>query len=154
MKPLIVLLSVFVVSSLIARFGYGSFQLALAGRIAMCCMLAFTAMRHFIFTKGMSMMLPTLIPFKPQVVYLTGVAEVAFAIGLSLPAYRVLSGWLLIVFLVFAMPANVNASHQRLDYQKATLDGSGPRYLWVRIPLQIVFIVWTYFCAIRYGGVL
>ena len=46
--------------------------LAGSGRIAMSAMLAFTAVAHFVFTKGMTMMLPDFIPYKIETVYLTG----------------------------------------------------------------------------------
>src|SRR5690348_8129513 len=78
MKPLIVLLSVFAVSLLTTKIVRGNFELALSGRIAMSAMLAFTAIGHFAFTKGMAMMLPDFIPFKSETVYLTGIIEIFF----------------------------------------------------------------------------
>ena len=33
---------------------------------------------------------------------------------------------------------------QQLDYQKATYDGNGLTYLWFRVPLQILFILWAF----------
>lgn len=94
-------------------------------------------------------MLPGFVPFRSAVVYLTGVLEIFFAVGLFFPAYRSVTALLLIVFLILVLPANVYASIKHLDYQKATFDGNGINYLWFRIPLQILFIVWTYFSAIK-----
>lgn len=149
MKPLIVLLSVFLISLIIIRQVRGSHDTALSGRIAMSAMLLFTAMGHFIFTEGMTMMLPDFIPFKTEMVYLTGVIEIAAAIGLFIPALRVLTAWLLILFFVLVLPANIVAAMEHIDYQNASFDGSGPEYLWFRVPLQILFIVWTYLSAIK-----
>ncbi|WP_461532007.1 DoxX family protein [Sinomicrobium sp.] len=148
MKPLTVLLGAFVVSLVITKVFRGSFELALSGRIAMAVMLVFTAIGHFAFTKGMSLMIPEFIPFKTEIVYLTGIAEIAFAIGLLLPNYRVITAWSLIIFLILVLPANIWAAIKQLDYQRATFDGNGLAYLWFRIPLQILFIVWTYLLAI------
>lgn len=149
MKPLIVLLTVFAVSLLVTKIFHNTFELALSGRIAMSAMLVFTTIGHFAFTKGMSLMIPEFIPFKTETVYITGIAEIIFAVGLLLPDYRVLTAWLLIVFLILVLPANIYASIKQVDYQKATFDGSGLTYLWFRIPLQIFFIVWIYLCSVK-----
>lgn len=149
MKPLIVLLSVFAVSLLTTKFVRGNLEFALSGRIAMSAMLLFTAIGHFAFTKGMSMMLPDFIPYKTEVVYLTGIIEIAAAIGLFIPNFRILTAWLLIAFFILILPANIYAAIKHIDYQKGTFDGYGLTYLWFRVPLQILFIVWTYLSAIK-----
>ena len=71
MKPLIVLLTVFIISLLATKIRYKNYQLALSGRIAMSAMLLFTAVAHFAFSKGMAMMVP--VPYKTEIVYLTGI---------------------------------------------------------------------------------
>ncbi|OQD43190.1 hypothetical protein BUL40_04945 [Croceivirga radicis] len=149
MKPLIILFVTFIGSLIAIKFIRKEYDFALAARIAMALMLVFTAVGHFVFTKGMSMMIPPFIPFKENMVYLTGIFEIVLAIGLLIPKFKVISGWTLIVFLLLMLPANIYASLHNVNYQKGTLDGNGVSYLWFRIPLQILFIVWTYFSAIR-----
>lgn len=149
MKPLIILISVFAISLLVNNFFNGNFEFALSGRIAMSAMLLFTAIGHFAFTKGMSMMLPDFIPFKTETVYLTGIIEIAAAIGLFIPNFRIVTAWLLIAFFILILPANIYASIKHIDYQRGTFDGNGLTYLWFRIPLQVLFIVWTYLSAIK-----
>lgn len=149
MKPLVVLCGAFAVSAAVSMIFLPHFQAALAARIAMSVMLVFTASGHFALTRGMMEMLPGFVPFRRQVVYGTGILEAAAAVGLLLPAWRGVTGWLLIALFVMMLPANVYAAARHLDYQKATFDGPGLRYLWFRIPLQLVFIAWTYFAAIR-----
>ncbi len=150
MKPLIVLLVSFVIALIVTRLIVGDFNVALSGRIAMALMLAFTAIGHFAFTKGMVMMIPDFIPFKKALVYFTGVIEILAAAGLLISSYQVLTAWLLIVFFIVLLPANINAAIRHIDYQKGTFTGSGLTYLWFRVPLQILFILWTYFSAIRF----
>ena len=150
MKPLIVLLVSFVIALIVTRLIVGDFNVALSGRIAMASMLAFTAIGHFAFTKGMVMMIPDFIPFKKALVYFTGVIEIFAAAGLLISSYQVLTAWLLIVFFIVLLPANINAAIRHIDYQKGTFTGSGLTYLWFRVPLQILFILWTYFSAIRF----
>ena len=150
MKPLIVLLVSFVIALIVTRLIVGDFNVALSGRIAMASMLAFTAIGHFAFTKGMVMMIPDFISFKKALVYFTGVIEILAAAGLLISSYQVLTAWLLIVFFIVLLPANINAAIRHIDYQKGTFTGSGLTYLWFRVPLQILFILWTYFSAIRF----
>lgn len=149
MKPLYVLLGSFVGSLLITKLVTGGFDYLLSGRIAMSVMLLFTAVGHFAFTKGMVMMMPDFFPFKRQLVQFTGLIEIAAAAGLLLPATRQTTAWLLIVFFVLILPANINAAIKRIDYQKATYEGPGAGYLWFRIPLQLLFIGWVYWFALR-----
>lgn len=96
------------------------------------------------------MMLPDFIPFKVQTVYVTGIIEIAAAIGLFIPNFRIITAWLLIIFLILILPANIYAAIKHIDYQRGTFDGNGPSYLWFRIPLQILFIFWVYFSSVKY----
>jgi uncharacterized membrane protein len=149
MKPLIVLLIVFGVSVLVLKLTTHKYDFRLSARIAMSVMLVFTAIGHFMFTKGMAMMIPEFIPFKTAMVYLTGIFEILAAIGLLIPEFRVLTAWLLILFFVLILPSNIIAAIKHIDIEKGTLNGSGLNYLWFRIPLQILFIVWTYISSIK-----
>ena len=149
MKPLIVLLVSFLIALMGTKLALHNFDIALSGRIAMSTMLAFTAIAHFAFTRGMEMMIPGFIPFKKLMVYLTGLIEIGAAAGLLIPGLRLLTAWLLILFFILLLPANINAAVKHIDYQKGTFEGSGVTYLWFRVPLQILFILWTYFSAIR-----
>ena len=149
MKPLLVLLLSFTISIFAVKIIKKEYDFALAARIAMSTMLVFTAIGHFVFTKGMAMMIPTFIPFKEGFVYLTGLFEILIAVGLLIPRFKYISGWALLIFLVLMLPANIYAAINHVNYQKGTFDGNGLTYLWFRIPLQILFIVWTYVSAIR-----
>jgi uncharacterized membrane protein len=115
----------------------------------MSVMLVFTAIAHFAFTKGMAMILPDFIPYKTAIVYLTGIIELAAAIGLFIPRFRVMTAWLLIVFFILILPANIYAAINHINYQTGNPGGPGLTYLWFRIPLQILFIVWTYLSSVK-----
>jgi uncharacterized membrane protein len=150
MKPLIVLLTAFTIALFAIKIISHKYDFAFSARIAMSAMLMFTAIGHFIYTKGMAVMMPDFIPFKTEMVYLTGVIEILAAIGLHIPDLRVITAWLLILFFFLILPANIRAAIEHIDYEKGTFDGKGVNYLWFRVPLQILFIVWTYMSAIRY----
>ena len=109
----------------------------------MSCMLLFTAVGHFIYTKGMMLMMPDFLPLKKEIVLLTGFIEIIAAIGLLIPGFRYFTSILLIIFFILILSANINAAIKKVDFQKATLDGPGTNYLWFRVPLQLFFIVWV-----------
>ncbi len=148
MKPLLVICVAFIISLTVLKLINGKYEFALAIRIAMAVMLCFTAIGHFLYTDGMVMMIPKFIPFKKEVVYLTAVIEVSAAFGLLIPKLQELTGWLLILFFVMMLPANIYGAIKNVDYQNANYMGKGIMYLWFRIPLQLFFIVSTYFGAI------
>ena len=151
MAPLLVLLATFFIAVFTIKIIHKDYDITLAARIAMSVMLLFTSIGHFAFTQGMAMMMPDFIPYKTQMVYFTGIIEILAAIGLQVPGLRVLTAWLLIVFFVLLLPANIIAAIKHVDYQRGTFEGKGTNYLWFRVPLQILFIVWTYMSSIRNG---
>jgi uncharacterized membrane protein len=146
MKPLVILLAVFGLSCLAFWLitGLDHRSLVFCGNLAMCVMLCFTALGHFLFPKGMAMMIPPFIPFRIALVYITGAAEIAFGIALLFRASREYAGCALLIFFVLILPANIYAAIHRIDLEKGTTTGPGPSYLWFRIPLQLFFLYWVY----------
>jgi uncharacterized membrane protein len=146
--PEIILIIVFIIALLIIKRSKGTLEVASAARIGMAAMLAVTGIAHFAFTKGMAMMLPPFIPQKELIIYATGILEFAAAAGILLPRFRLITGWLLIVFFVLLLPANIYAALNHINLKTASYDGDGPAYLWFRIPLQFFFIAWVYYATI------
>lgn len=151
MKPLIVLITVFSISLVILKIINEKYNFILSARIGISVMLLFTALGHFLFTEGMTLMIPNFIPFKKELVYFTAIIEILGAIGLHITQFRPLIAWLLILFFILILPANINASIKQINYQNGTFDGNGLAYLWFRIPLQNLFILWIYISSIKYN---
>ena len=149
MKPLVVLITVFLLSLLITWLVTGIVNTDLSGRIAMAVMLVFTAIGHFKFHQGMTMMMPDFIPLKKELVYATGIFEIVAGVGLLIKETEYFTGIALIIFFLLILPANINAAIRKIDFEKGTYEGSGPGYLWFRIPLQVLFIWWAYWFAVR-----
>lgn len=149
MKPIIILIAVFAVSLLVSKPITGSWQLIFSGNLGMCCMLCFTALGHFLFPKGMAMMLPQGVPLKTEMIYVTGVMEIIMGILLMVPSLREKTGIILIIFFVLIFPANIYAAVKHVNLEKATYDGPGLAYLWTRVPEQLLFIAWVYFFAVK-----
>jgi uncharacterized membrane protein len=120
-------------------------ELDTAGRIAMSAFLIFTSAGHFLYTEGMSMMLPGSVPFRKEIILFTGILEILAAVGLLIPRWQKLTAVCLIIFFITLLPANIYAALNRVNYQTADYDGKGPEYLWLRIPLQLVFIGWAWY---------
>lgn len=150
MKPLFVLLGVFIICLIVNKVSGNDFAFFLSGKIAMSAMLLFTAIGHFAFTKGMALMIPGFIPFKKQLVYLTGIIEAGAAICLLIYSLQMITAWFLIIFFIMLLPANIFAAVKHVDYQKGTYEGPGINYLWLRVPLQILLIVWINWFALQH----
>ncbi len=148
METLITLLGTFLISLIIQKIYLKEYKFALAGRIAMAAMLILTTIGHFLFAKGMAMMI-SFLPFPIEIVYVTGVIELLAAIGLLLPKYKTPTGWFLILFFILLLPANIYAAVNHINIQTGAYDGEGLDYLWFRIPLQFLFIIWVYWSTIR-----
>ena len=149
MKPLFVLLIVYI--ALLAFGSHTTFDKGniFAGNIAMAVMLLFTAIGHFKFKTSMAAMIPLIIPAKVQIVIFTGILEILFAIGLGMESTRFYTGIALIVFLIAILPANIYAAKHQINYEDLYKPGPGIKYLWFRIPFQFFLIAWVWYFSIR-----
>lgn len=149
MKPLLVLIATFLLALVVFKFFKGNCQTVKSGNIALCCMLILTAIGHFKFTQGMAMMLPEFIPFRTELVYITGVLEFVLAIGFLFPKYKYVIGVIFIAFLVLSLPFNIYAAVKQVNYETADYTGKGLAYLWFRVPMQLFLIVWTFYFSLK-----
>ena len=141
-------LAILVLSGLILR-GLGLAGVAAlatwqaCARDALSVMLFFTGVSHFTFMKeDMVRMMPPSIPWPRGMVYFTGVCELAGAIGLLVPELRRAAAYALVAFFVAVLPANIHAA--RAD---VTLRGKPATGLWLRVPMQILFIAVAFWSA-------
>ncbi|QEM09768.1 hypothetical protein [Mucilaginibacter rubeus] len=148
MKVLLVLIISFILTAVLSRLFMDNWNIMLSGNIAMMLMLWFASLGHFMFTKGMVMMMPAFIPFKVALVYLTGVMEIILGPLLVINSTRHIAGIILLVMFIVMLPANINATIKHVNFEKATYDGSGTGYLWFRIPLQLLFIAWVLYFSL------
>jgi uncharacterized membrane protein len=138
----VVVLLILVLSSIVFRglgwAGVDAFATWHASaRVGLMVMLLFTGLSHFTFMKeDFVRMMPPSIPWPRAMVYFTGVCEIAGAIGLLLPRFRQAAAYALIAFFVAVLPANIHAARAGV-----TLRGQPATNLWLRIPMQCLFIV-------------
>lgn len=146
MSTLIILIGSFVILWLLNQYVLVSrLSLSFIGRVALAIMLLFTGSAHFYKEQEMVAMMPADLPYKLQLVYITGILEIAGAIGLVSKRLAIAASIGLILFFLAMLPANIIGAQKRV-----ALGGmeSGPAYLYFRIPLQLLFIGWTYYFGI------
>jgi uncharacterized membrane protein len=112
---------------------------------ALAVMFAFTGISHFTRLKhDMVKMMPAIFPKPLWLVYITGVLELLGAVGLLLPATRLLAGICLVLFLLAVFPANVKAARE-----KVLLNTRPATPLWLRLPMQVLFIALIWWAVLR-----
>jgi uncharacterized membrane protein len=119
-----------------------------AGRLGLALVFAFTAIGHFIKTDAMAEMLPPSVPQRRTVIRISGFFEAALAASVLACSKSLLVGLTSIGFLIAVFPSNIYAAIRRIDFGGHS---AGPRYLFVRAPLQLLLIFWTYWFVLRGG---
>lgn len=143
---LIVLLVSFVLLRLVGFLGIerlSSWRAAGLGALAIMFLVTSTA--HFSGMKyDLAAMSPDPLPDGLGMIYLTGVLEVLGAVGLLVPRTRKLAGIGLILLLVAVFPVNVNVALNGIP-----LGGEPPTPLWLRAPMQVLFIGMLWWTSIE-----
>ena len=116
------------------------------GRIGICAVFLFAAIGHFFKTEQMLQMLPSWVPARRPLIYISDVVEVLFAIAVLAMPNPFYIGLCIIGYLIVIFPSNIYAASHRTSFGGHSL---GPRYLFVRLPLQLLLICWTYWFAVR-----
>jgi len=103
---------------------------------ALAIMFVFTATARFTKVRhDLAAMVPSAFPKPMLLVDITGGLEFLGAVGLLLPRFRAAAGICLILLLIGMSVANVNAA-----VKGAKLRGKPPTPLWLRVPMQVLFI--------------
>lgn len=109
----------------------------------------FFCVGHIVKTDGMAEMLPSWVPFKISLIYLTGFLELLVGIALFKSSLQPTAAKCGIILFVAFFPVNIYAAINSIG-----LGGHqwGPIYLLIRAPLQLILISWAYFlCTDRYN---
>jgi uncharacterized membrane protein len=107
-----------------------------AARVGLAVMFMFTAGSHFSSLKyDLAAMIPPPFTGLLWVIYVTGVLELAGAIGLLTRRWRRPAAWSLAALLMALFPANVYAALSGVP-----LGGAAATPLWFRAPLQMFWI--------------
>jgi uncharacterized membrane protein len=116
-----------------------------AGRGALVIMFLFTGTSHFTSMKyDFAAMIPPPLPNDLWVIYLTGLFEIAGAVGLLIPRTRKLAGICLVLLLAALFPANVYAVLSEIPLRR---EAATP--LWIRTPMQLLYIGMIWWTSIK-----
>jgi uncharacterized membrane protein len=101
---------------------------------------------HFVVPDAYERVVPPQLPAKRTLVYLTGVMEAGFGLGVLFERTRRVSAWGLVVTLLAVFPANVYMAVGDPDLSGAPefLREAPDAALWARLPLQAVLIAWAW----------
>jgi uncharacterized membrane protein len=117
-------------------------------RIALAITFAVMGISHFVpsVTRTMAAMIPPPIRFRfpspKQLVWFTGVCELAGAVGILVPWTRLAAGICLIVFLIVVFPANAYAARHPERFGRAAFP------FWPRLVAQVVLIAAVVFAVL------
>ena len=111
-----------------------------AARHGMAVAMAFAGIAHLVLPTPFIQHLPAWVPLRDEVVFVSGLIEIALGIALLLPApTRRRVGVVLALYFVAVFPGNLYVAVYDVD-----VDGQpGGIYPWVRLPLQLLFIAWA-----------
>ena len=99
---------------------------------------------HFLRPRLYVAIVPDALPHKREIVFASGVAEMAGGAGVLPARTRRLAAWWLIATLIAIFPANVNMAVNADRFR------SIPKHLlWARLPLQAALIAWVWRVAVR-----
>ena len=93
---------------------------------------------HFVNAHFYLTIMPPYLPFHLELVYLSGVFEVAFGVLLFVPRFSRLAASGIVALLIAVFPANIYL------YQHQELFPASPMVHFLRLPLQVVFVLWAY----------
>lgn len=110
------------------------------GRVLVVVWFLLGGIGHFVLTDMFTSIVPHYVPFPREMVYLTGVLEIAGALALLYKPWRHIAGLFLIALTICVTPVHIQMLIEADKYQ-----GFGPAVLWGRLLFQpvLVWIIWA-----------
>jgi uncharacterized membrane protein len=99
----------------------------------------FAGVMHFVIPRTYQAIVPDYLPAKRELVYASGVAEIAGGLGVMHPRTRRIASWWSVATLIAVFPANL---HMALNPDRYKVPG-GRNALYARLPVQLLFIAWA-----------
>ena len=94
---------------------------------------------HFIIPEWFLQIVPPRLPYKLELIYISGFLEIILGVMLLIPATRFYAAWGLILLLIAVYPANIYLAQTNGAAMNTT-----PLVAWGRLPFQFVFIALAY----------
>jgi uncharacterized membrane protein len=106
--------------------------------------MCFAGCAHLASPGPFDSIVPSAIPFKLQIVVVSGIFEILGGIGLVVPFTRHAASIGLILLFIAVFPANVNMAMNNIPINGHHFS---PLILWLRLPLQAILIAWAFLCG-------
>ena len=113
-------------------------------RLVMAMFYFAAGVLHINSPQGFILIVPSYVPWPAEIVWLTGICEIAGAIGLLVPQFQKAAGLGLALYAVCVFPANINHAINHIDV------GVLPNGWWYHAPrfaLQPILVWWALFCS-------
>ena len=115
-------------------------------RIVLGAFFVLAGVLHFAKPRPYESIMPEALPAHRELVYLSGVAEMAGGVGVLTDRTSRWAGWWLIATMLAVFPANVNMAVNAGRYRRIP-----EPLLWVRLPVQALIVHWIWRVAVRPG---
>lgn len=93
---------------------------------------------HFVNPEFFLKIVPPYLPFRKELVLVSGVCEILLGVLLLIPKCSLVAAWGIIALLIAVFPANIYL------FQNQDLMPASPIIHLLRLPLQGIFILWAY----------
>ena len=104
----------------------------------------FAGIMHFVATRTYERIMPPYIPRHRELVYASGVAEIAGGLATMHPATRKAGSLWSIATLIAVFPANLHMALNPEQVRGLDLDRIPRWALWARLPLQPLMMLWVW----------
>lgn len=114
-------------------------------RIIMAVAMVVVGIVHFVWPAPFVRIVPPFLPAPLVLVYVSGAFEIALGLGLLVERARRWAGLGLIALYLAVFPANLYQALEEVPFE----DGGAisATVLWLRLPLQLVFIAWAWWVS-------
>ena len=106
---------------------------------------------HFVAESFFTQIVPPFLPAPRLLVWISGIVEIALGAGLIPARTRRLAGYGLVALYIVVFPANIYmaVSEVQLQGMPSWFQQPSPLMLYLRLPLQLVFIAWALWASAR-----
>ena len=108
-------------------------------RTILGCFYLLAGALHFVIPRTYEAIVPASLPAHRELVYLSGVAEMAGGAGVLADRTVRPAGWWLIATMLAVFPANVNMAVEAERFRQVP-----EPLLWARLPLQAAIVWWIW----------
>ncbi|MBI3828848.1 MAG: DoxX family membrane protein [Planctomycetes bacterium] len=114
-------------------------MLRILGKFLLGLFFVAAGVNHFVHPAFYMSIMPPYLPWHALLVYLSGLIEMALGVAVLIPKFTRSAAWGLILLLLAVFPANIHMAANPQLYPDFS-----PLALWIRLPLQAVFIAWAF----------